>query len=133
PDEIKLQLTVRSYKPEVRKHLLASIERIVKGEAMAGGSPKEPLIKVTPAANATYNDPELTKREVGALKKILGDSNVVELPPKMGVRRLLGVLAGWRDCHDVLRGRRGTGEIRGGQAVRHGAPRAAFVILGAGS
>ncbi len=83
PDEIKLQLTVRSYKPEVRKHLLASIERIVKGEAMAGGSPKEPLIKITPAANATYNDPELTKREVGVLKKILGDSNVVELPPKM--------------------------------------------------
>src|SRR5437870_2436379 len=83
PDEVKLQLTVRSYKPEVRKHLLASIERIVKGEAMAGGSPKEPLIKVTPAANATYNDPELTKREVGVLKKILGDSNVVELPLKM--------------------------------------------------
>lgn len=83
PDEVKLQLTVRSYKPEVRKRLLASIERIVKGEALAGGSPKEPLIKVTPTANATYNDPELTKREVGALKKILGDSNVMEVPPKM--------------------------------------------------
>ncbi len=39
------------------------------------GSPKEPLIKVTPAANATYNDPELTKREAGVLKKILGDSS----------------------------------------------------------
>jgi len=83
PDEVKLALTVRSYRPEVRKHLLASIERIVKGEAMAGGSPKEPLIKVTPAANATYNDPELTKREVAALNKALGDANVVELPPKM--------------------------------------------------
>jgi amidohydrolase len=83
PDEVKLQLTVRSYKPEVRKRLLASIERIVKGEALAGGSPKEPLIKVTPTANATYNDPELTKREVGALKKILGDSNLMEVPPKM--------------------------------------------------
>ena len=83
PDEVKLQLTVRSYKPGVRKHLLASIERIVKGEAMAGGSPQEPLIKITPAANATYNDPELTKREVGVLRRILGDSNVVELPPKM--------------------------------------------------
>jgi hypothetical protein len=38
---------------------------------------------VTPAANATYNDPGLTKREVGALKKALGDANVVEIPPKM--------------------------------------------------
>jgi len=83
PDEVQLQLTVRSYKPGVRKHLLASIERIVKGEAMAGGSPKEPLIKVTPAANATYNDPELTQREVGMLKRILGETNVVEIPPKM--------------------------------------------------
>src|SRR5262249_8793611 len=80
PDEVNLQLTVRSYKPEVRSHLLASIERIVKGEAMSGGSPKEPLITVTPAANATYNDPDLTRREVDALKRILGDSNVVELP-----------------------------------------------------
>ncbi|HSA92059.1 MAG TPA: amidohydrolase [Terriglobales bacterium] len=83
PDEVKLALTVRSYKPEVRQHLLASIERIVKGEALAGGSPKEPLIKVTPAANATYNDPELTRRAAGALKKALGDANVVEIPPKM--------------------------------------------------
>jgi hippurate hydrolase len=83
PDSVNLKLTVRSYKPDVRTHLLASIERIAKGEAMAGGSPKEPLIKVTPAANATYNDPELTKREVGAIKKTLGDANVVELPPKM--------------------------------------------------
>jgi amidohydrolase len=83
PDEVKLALTVRSYKPEVRKHLLASIERIVKGEAMTGNSPKEPLIKVTPAANALYNNPELTRREVGVLKRALGDANVVEIPPKM--------------------------------------------------
>ena len=83
PDEVTLALTVRSYKAEVRKHLLASIERIVKGEAMAGGSPKEPLIKLTPAANALYNDPALTKREVGVLEKALGNANVVEIPPKM--------------------------------------------------
>jgi len=83
PDEVKLQLTVRSYKPEVRKHLLASIERIAKGEALAGGAPREPLMKVEPAANATYNDPELTKRVAAALSKTLGQANVVEIPPKM--------------------------------------------------
>jgi len=83
PDDVKLQLTVRSYKPEVRKHLLASIERIAKGEAMAGGVPREPLVKVTPAANATYNDPELTKRVVAALGNAIGKPNVVEIPPKM--------------------------------------------------
>ncbi len=83
PDEVKLQLTVRSYKPEVRKHLLASIERIAKGEALAGGAPREPLVKIEPAANATYNDPELTNRVAAALRHALGQANVVEIPPKM--------------------------------------------------
>lgn len=84
PDEVKLQLTVRSYKPEVRKHLLASIERVTKGEALAGGAPREPLVKVEPAASATYNDPELTKRLAATLRNTLGQANVVEIPPKMG-------------------------------------------------
>ncbi len=83
PDEVKLQLTVRSYKPEVRKHLLASIERVAKGEALAGGAPREPLVKVEPAANATYNDPELTKRLAATLRTTLGQANVVEVSPRM--------------------------------------------------
>jgi acetylornithine deacetylase/succinyl-diaminopimelate desuccinylase-like protein len=62
PDEVKLELAVRSYKPDVRKHLLAAIERVAKGEALAGGAPREPLVKVAPAANATYNDPEFNTR-----------------------------------------------------------------------
>jgi hippurate hydrolase len=84
PDEVKLELTVRSYKPEVRKHLLASIERVAKGEALAGGAPREPLVTVKPAASATYNDPALTKRLVSALGSALGQANVVDVPPTMG-------------------------------------------------
>ena len=83
PDEVKLQLTVRTYKPEVRKRVLASIERVAKGEAMVGGAPKEPLVKVTPAANAMYNDPVLTKRLVATLRGVLGQANVVEVEPTM--------------------------------------------------
>ena len=82
PDEVRLQLTVRSYKPEVRKRLLASIERVAKGEALAGGAPREPLVKVTPTANSMYNDPMLTKRLVAALGRVLGPANVVEVEPK---------------------------------------------------
>src|SRR6201988_1112442 len=37
PDEVNLQLTVRTYKEEVRQHVLASIERITKGIALAAG------------------------------------------------------------------------------------------------
>jgi hippurate hydrolase len=83
PGEVKLQLTVRTYKPEVRKRLLASIERVAKGEALAGGAPREPLVKVTPAANAMYNDPALTKRLVATLRGVLGQANVVEVEPTM--------------------------------------------------
>ena len=48
PDEVDLQLTVRAYKEEVRKRVLASIERITKGIALAAGIPDDraPIVKV---------------------------------------------------------------------------------------
>jgi amidohydrolase len=81
PDEAKLQLTVRAYKPEVRNHLIASIRRVAKAEAMAGGAIKDPLVEITETTPAMYNDPELTKRLAGALTKELGAANVEELGP----------------------------------------------------
>jgi len=83
PDEVKLQLTVRIYKPDVRKRVLAAIDRVAKGEALVSGAPKEPLVKVTPATNATYNDPELMKRLDAKLRSVLGPANVVEDEPVM--------------------------------------------------
>jgi amidohydrolase len=83
PDEAKLQLTVRAYKPEVRKHLLEAITRIAKAEAAAGGAPREPEVEITPGTHATYNNPELTARVVKVLRGALGDQNVVEIPAKM--------------------------------------------------
>src|SRR5919204_369087 len=49
PDEVKLQLTVRTYKPEVRALLLEGIERIAKAEAASARAPKEPAIKFSEA------------------------------------------------------------------------------------
>ena len=84
PDEVTLLLSVRTYTPEVRARVLASIERIVKGEAMAAGAPKAPLIELGgSAAHAVYNDPALTLRLATALRKGLGPENVVEMPQKM--------------------------------------------------
>ena len=84
PDEVKLQLTVRSYKDEVRKRLLASIARVVKAEAAAANAPKEPSIVFFEPTDATYNDPALTQRVAGVLSKALGSSNVTQVPPTMG-------------------------------------------------
>ena len=83
-DEVKLQITVRSYKDEVRKRLLASIDRIAKAEAAAAGAPKPPKMEVLEGTNAVYNDPALTRRISAALARVLGPSNVVEAEPTMG-------------------------------------------------
>src|SRR5213082_23820 len=87
-DEVKMQLTVRTYKSDVRERVLAAIEQIAKGIAAAGGVPsdKMPTVNVlrdqfTPA---TYNNPELTRRLVPVWKKALGDQNVEMVDPTMG-------------------------------------------------
>jgi metal-dependent amidase/aminoacylase/carboxypeptidase family protein len=73
----------RAYGDESPTWLLAAIERVAKGEALAGGAPREPLVRVAPAANATYTDRQLTMRLASALRNTLGQPNVVEIPPKM--------------------------------------------------
>jgi len=83
PDDVKLQITVRTYKPEVRAQMRAAIERIVKGEAMTAGAPREPLVAFSQGQDATYNDPALTKRLAPVLARALGDANVSEGRPEM--------------------------------------------------
>ncbi len=85
PDEVNLQLTVRTYKEEVRKRILASIERIVKGVAMTAGIPDDraPVVKVSEGTGSTYNDPQLIERLVVSFKQALGEDNVVQMPPMM--------------------------------------------------
>jgi hippurate hydrolase len=87
PDEVRLQLTIRTYKEEVRQKILASIERITKNIALAAGIPEErlPIVKVseTESTPATYNDPALAARVAGTFEKVLGADNVVKLPPIM--------------------------------------------------
>ncbi|HEV8587314.1 MAG TPA: amidohydrolase [Pyrinomonadaceae bacterium] len=87
PDEVKLLLTVRSYKEEVRQHILASISRITKNIAAAAGIPEDraPIVRVsdTEVTPALYNDPDLTERVARTLEKTLGADNVVKAPPIM--------------------------------------------------
>ena len=47
PSEVKLQLTLRSYSADVREHLVASIRRICRGEAIAAGVPDDLMPIVT--------------------------------------------------------------------------------------
>ena len=88
PDEVKMQLTVRTYKSDVRERVLGAIDRIAKGCAITAGIPADraPTVEVLKDefVPATYNNPELTKRLVAVWKKVLGPQNVDMVDPTMG-------------------------------------------------
>src|SRR5256885_2274235 len=88
PDEVQMQLTVRTYKSDVRERVLAAIDEIAKGIAAAGGVPPEraPIVTVSKDefCPATYNNPELTKRLIAVWKTSLGNENVKIVDPTMG-------------------------------------------------
>jgi hippurate hydrolase len=87
PDEVKLQLTVRTYKDDVREKTLRAIERIVTGTARAAGVPadREPIVTVreNEFAPALYNSPELVERVTSVLSTTLGSDRVVKREPMM--------------------------------------------------
>lgn len=84
PDRVKLQITVRSLKPDLQQRMLASIARVARGEALAMNAPEEPAIATLSNTDAVYNDPELTERAVGAVRAALGAERVVPMPAQMG-------------------------------------------------
>jgi amidohydrolase len=84
PDEAQLELTVRAYKPEIRKQLLAAIVRITNAEAAAAGAPREPFIEPYGRTDVVYNDPVLTEELRGPLESALGKDNVITAEPATG-------------------------------------------------
>lgn len=82
-DNCRLQLTVRSYGPEIRERLLDGIKRKAKAAAASAGAP-EPTIEFSDATPATRNDEALVERVVPVFRRVLGDTNVVLVDPSMG-------------------------------------------------
>lgn len=87
-DEARLQLTVRSYTPEVRKLLLDGIKRIARGEAIAAGMPddKMPVVTIrdemfTPS---TFNTQKITDRTLALFQQHFGPNRVIKTPAVMG-------------------------------------------------
>ena len=81
PDQAELGLSVRAFKPEIRKQLLTAVNRIVKAEAEAAGVTRSPLIEHLEATDAMYNDPALATRLRRTLELALGKDNVVVAQP----------------------------------------------------
>jgi hippurate hydrolase len=81
PDQAEMGLTVRTYKPEIRKQVLAAITRVTKAEAAAAGATREPSVEHYEATDAVYNDPALAQFLKGTLESALGRENVIAEEP----------------------------------------------------
>ena len=81
PDQAEMGLTVRTFKPDVRKQVLAAISRIAKAEADAAGATREPSVDRYEGTDLVYNNPELAQRLRAPLEAALGKQNVVTAEP----------------------------------------------------
>jgi hippurate hydrolase len=82
-DSCHLELTVRSYSDDVRKQLLAAIERKAKAAALAAGAP-EPIVKVHEGTAALFNDEDLAARLHTTFIELLGEDFVDDAEKSMG-------------------------------------------------
>lgn len=86
PDQVKLELTVRSFKDEVQKKIIDRIKQTCEGIAMASGLEKElyPVVTIrneyTPSV---YNDPALSEKLARHFATLVGEDNVLKLEPEM--------------------------------------------------
>ncbi|WP_310467455.1 amidohydrolase [Sphingomonas sp.] len=87
-DEAKLQLTVRSYTPEVRQRLLDGIRRIARGEAIAAGMPddKMPVVTIRDAeyTPSTFNTEKLSNQALTLFQQHFGPERAIKTPAVMG-------------------------------------------------
>lgn len=86
-DEVRLQLTLRSYRTETRQHLIDSIKRIVEAQAKSANMPADKMPEVIVSddrANALYNQPALCAEVRQIFEQTLGAANVLTREPVMG-------------------------------------------------
>lgn len=72
PAHAVLRLSVRNYDMGLRNSLLAAIERIVRGECAAAGSPREPEFSYYDQVPVTLNDEATTETLDGAFQAHFG-------------------------------------------------------------
>jgi len=76
PEQAEMGLTIRTYKQDIRKQVLAAIARIAKAEAEAAGAPRDPSVEHYEGTDAVYNEPALAERLRAPLEAALGKDHV---------------------------------------------------------
>jgi hippurate hydrolase len=73
PDHAVVELNIRAYSDRTRALLIKAIERVVRGECMASGSPKDPELELYDEYPLTSNDPDVTARVAAAFEEHFGE------------------------------------------------------------
>jgi hippurate hydrolase len=96
PGEALIKLNLRTFDEEVRKRVLAAIERIVNAEAAASGATKAPEITALDRYDLVRNDPEATRRVADAFRHHFPTDRVVEVRPTTASEDFGSFGAEWR-------------------------------------
>jgi amidohydrolase len=86
PEDAKLQISVRSFTPGVRKLMLDGIARIARGEAIAAGVPEDkmPVVIVSDTYTpSSFNTDQLSSRVLALFQQHFGAERVLATPPVM--------------------------------------------------
>jgi len=95
PDEAIIKLNVRTFDEDVRRRVLAAIERIVNAEAEASRAPKKP--EITPLDRYAFvkNDPDATKRVADAFRSYFPAERVQQTQPTTASEDFGSFGTGW--------------------------------------
>ncbi|GAA5220237.1 M20 family metallopeptidase [Membranihabitans marinus] len=83
PDEVKMELTVRAYSPEVRNLIIDRIHILCRQLGLAAGLTEDLLPRIEirePITPATINDEKLVSKLLPVFQNTFGESNVEEMP-----------------------------------------------------
>ncbi len=86
PNEVKLELTVRSYTEATKLAIMEKLRQKSKAVAISAGlsEDKFPRFEITPEFSpALYNNPDLTQRVSNVFKQAIGNEQVIKVPPVM--------------------------------------------------
>ena len=79
PDRATLLVNLRTYDTGTRARVVAAVERVVRGECAAAGSPQEPTFDYYDQFPLTDNDPAVTGKVTEAFRAHFGADRVMPL------------------------------------------------------
>jgi amidohydrolase len=81
PDTAELGINIRTYSEATRATVRGALERIVRGEAQAGGATREPEFSWDSGTPVLVSDPEATRATIEALNRRFGADHVHDIGP----------------------------------------------------